>query len=240
MHTQRYLLNRILFYKIKRYINYFLFLILLLDSITCFAFTENEKQWLGINSNQTLTEHWNTFILAQIRLIDKSHPWEVGLLEGGIGYHFVKNQSFWLGYRWSGHNPNNGFHQENSLFLQLIKEISLTPSDLIILRTRLEEREHSHSSQINVRLRQRLGLQIDKELIVHLRPFLYDELFFQVHPTQFTSHKFVSENRIFLGFNLFTSDTAWWEIGYINQFRMKTPQESQNTMSHVVSIIYNF
>jgi hypothetical protein len=173
-------------------------------------------------------------------LKNQSHPWQVGLLEGGVGYHFVKSQSFWMGYRWAGHNPHNVFYQENRLFQQFIDEISLTTSDLIVLRTRLEEIKHGNSSQISVRLRQRLALQMERELIVNIRPFLYDEIFFQLHNTQYTTNKLFSENRIFIGFNLYISNKSWWEIGYINQFQMKTPQDTQDIMSHIASFTYNF
>lgn len=162
------------------------------------------------------------------------------MLEGGLGHHFVKTQSLWIGYRWAGHNPYNGFYQENRLFQQFISEMTLTTSDQIISRTRLEEIEHGNSSQISIRLRQRLALQMERELISNVKPFLYDEIFFQLHNTQYTSNKLISENRIFIGFNLFTSHKNWWEIGYINQYEMKTSQDKQNTMSHIASFTYNF
>ena len=225
----------------KKYVNFLLFsTLLLINSVSCFALSQDEKLWLGVNSKQTLTEHWATLIFSQMRLKNQSHPWQVGLLEGGVGYYFIKSQSLWLGYRWSGHNPYNGFYQENRLFQQFIDEISLTTSDLIFLRTRLEEIERGNSSQISIRLRQRLALQMERELIVNVRPFLYDEIFFQLHNTLYTTNKLVSENRIFIGFNLYISHNAWWEIGYINQFQMQTPQDSQNIMNHIASFTYNF
>lgn len=223
----------------RRYLNHCLF-ILLISSSNCFALSQNEKLWLGINSKQTLNEHWTTFIFTQMRAINKSHPWQAGLVEGGIGYHYVKNQSFWVGYRWTGHHPYNGFYQENRFFQQFISEMNLTPSDQIVSRTRLEEIEHGNSSQISIRLRQRLALEMERTFICNtIRPFLYDELFFQLHDTQYTPNKLISENRIFIGVNLYTSHTTWWEIGYINQFQMKTPQDSQYAMSHIASFTYN-
>ena len=187
-----------IFNLMKKYLE-FIFFILLFFSLNCFAFTQNEKLWLGANWKQTLTDHWSTYIFSQLRFINESHPWQMGLLEGGIGYHFIKNQSFWIGYRWSGHNPYNGFYQENRLFQQSINELHLVPSD-IVFRTRLEEVERENSRQISIRLRQRLSLIINHELKPHVKPFLYEEIFFQLHPTDYTTNKLISENRIFVGF----------------------------------------
>jgi hypothetical protein len=225
---------------IQKYSNHLLFLSLLFNLTNSFAFSQDEKLWLGVNAKQTLSQHWATFIFSQIRLKNQPHPLQVGLLEGGVGYHFVKSQSFWVGYRWSGHNPYNGFYQVNRLFQQFIYEINPAPSDQIVLRSRLEEIKHGNSSQISVKLRQRVAWQIKKELVVNVRPFLYDEFFFQLHNTQYTSNKLINENRIFIGFNFYSSKKVWWEIGYINQYQLKTPQDNQNIMSHVVSFTYNF
>jgi hypothetical protein len=46
----------------KKNLNHFLFLFVLLNWINCFALSQDEKLWVGVNSKQALTEHWATFI----------------------------------------------------------------------------------------------------------------------------------------------------------------------------------
>jgi|GEM_PF-4990842 len=218
----------------------FCFVCLLFISINCFATNQNEKLWLGVNALQPLSNNkkWLYFIFSQLRFINKSHPWQVGLVEGGIGYRLTDQGTLWAGYRWSGHHPNNGFFQENRLFQQWIAHRNVTSSHRVISRVRLEETERGDSSQISIRLRQRVALELKRDYL-SVFPFLYDEVFFQLKNTDYTSNKFVNENRVFIGFNLYTSHKTWWEIGYINQYEMRRPQQTQNSMSHIVSLVYN-
>lgn len=208
----------------------------------CFAMAQDERLWFAINSQQTLSNNkkWLSFIFSQLRFINQAHPWQMVLLEGGMGYRLQDAETIWLGYRWTGRNPYNGFIQENRLFQQFIQQKNLTNVDKIIFRTRLEEIEHGNSSQIAIRLRERVALELMREYFLKLFPFLYDEIFMQLKSTNYTSNKFVNENRLFLGFNLYASEQTWWEIGYINQFQLRTPQAAQNTMSHIASFTYNF
>ena len=155
-----------------------------------------------------------------------------------MGYRLIDDDSVWLGYRWTGHNPYNNFYQENRLFEQLIHQKKFAYNDRFIARTRLEEIQRSNSNQISLRLRQRMAVEL-RRYSSKFFPFLYDEVFFQLNNTSYTSNNFVSENRLFIGGNFITSRNTWWEIGYINQFQMHTPQASQNIMSHIISVTYN-
>lgn len=216
--------------------------------IMCFpaigwALEQNEKLWLALNNQHYLSadKKYLSFIYTQLRLINQSHPIQLGLIEGGIGYRYLDHHSVWVGYRWSGIRPNDGFYQENRIFQQIISIVQ--PDDLhqFIFRSRLEEIEHTNQSQISLRLRERIAMEIKKS-IMHpkLFPFYYEELFFQLNHTQYTPSKFISQNRLFLGFNLYAGNETWWEIGYLNQFQIHTPSQFQNQMSHIISITYSY
>lgn len=222
-----------------------LFTIITFFSISqkCLALDELKRFWLAINAQQTLSEDkkWLSFLYSQLRLIDQSHPWQATIFETGIGYRLLNDKSIWFGYRWTGNNPNNGFSQQNRLFQQFIWQMKLGKQERIIFRARLEESQLSHQSQIAFRFRQRVALELDHAFIYSkLFPFFYDEVFFQLNNTNYTSSKFVSQNRVFVGFNFHLSKENWWEIGYINQFQMRTPLNNQNLLSHILSLTYNF
>jgi hypothetical protein len=208
-----------------------------------FALDQNEKLWLAINSQQKLTadKKWLSFIYSQFRFINKTQPWQTGLIEGGLGYHVLEDSSIWVGYRWSAQNPNNGFFQENRLFQQFLGITRTRMGHQLIARTRLEEVQRGNESKIALRFRQRFGIEINKSFIFsHVFPVLYEEIFFQLNQTHYTSHTFFSENRIFLGLNFYETKNTWLEIGYMNQYQMHTPLITQNQMSHVLSLTYNF
>jgi len=212
-----------------------------LVSSKALALNQYAKQWFGISVQHTIDKNkqWHSFLYSQLRIIDQSHPVESGLLEGAIGYQLPNEKNIWMGYRLTGRNPSNGFYEENRLFQQIISQ---HPTDLyrFILRTRLEEIARTDSCQIALRLRERLAIEARQSSWRNASLFAYDEVFFQLnHPTFMTS-AFLGENRLFLGFNLRTSQSTWWEIGYINQYQVHTPQQSQNRMSHIITLTYNF
>jgi hypothetical protein len=209
-----------------------------------FALTQYEKLWLGVNGLHSLSQDkkWVSFIFTQLRLIDLSHPVQTGLLEGGIGYYFWKQDTIWMGYRYMGQNPYNNYYTENRLFQQIInvRRPEFLPVTYTTLRTRVEEIQRTDQPQIAVRLRERIAFETKQILFQKARPFIYDEFFVPLNHTNYTAHTVISENRIFLGVNWYRTKQSWWEIGYINQYQVNTPLQKQNQMSHILSITYNY
>lgn len=216
-------------------------IIVLLVSSPVLALDQNEKLWTGLNVLRPLTNDrkWVYLVFSQFRFIDQSHPLQIYLLEGGVGRHVTPAASLWMGYRWSGHQPYNGFFQTNRLFQQLLLEVFNTDSARMLSRSRIEEISQSHQSQPSFRYRQRIYTEFKNRHVGMINPLVYDEVFFQLNKTDYTTHQFVSENRVFIGINLWHQPHAFWEIGYINQYEWRSPLNSQNAMSHVLSINYN-
>jgi hypothetical protein len=230
-------------FSIKKHFILIWLLIILVIFKNCFALDEHARLWPAINSQQTLSKDkkWLSFIYSRFQFIDQSHPWQAILLESGIGYKLAVNQSIWLGYRWTGQNPYNDFYTENRLFQQIIWEEKLDKLQRIIFRSRLEEIQRTNQRQISLRFRERIAFEWwHLSFFNKISPFVYDEVFFQLTKTDYTTHDFFSENRIFIGFNFLISKSSWWEVGYINQFNVPTPSNNQDQMSHILSITYNF
>ncbi len=207
------------------------------------ALEQNEKLWLGINVEKPLTsdKRWMYLIFTQARLINQSPTWQTQLVEGAVGYNILHaTLRVWLGYRWALLDPPNGFMQENRFWQQIIWTAERDNKNTVVLRSRLEESVYSRRSQPSFRLRERFLAEFWHRYFGVLNPLVYEELFFPLNKTSYTSHQLISQNRLFLGFNLRTASNAFWEIGYINQYQMHTPQNPQNAMSHVVSVTYIF
>lgn len=205
------------------------------------ALEQYERAWFGIMAQQSYEKDpkWLSYIFSQLRVVNDSRPWHSILLEGAVGYQLAPTENIWIGYRWTGRNLYNDFFQENRLFQQNISQIK---SDLyrVIIRTRLEQITLSNNSKIGLRFRERFAFEIKYPLFENALPYLYDEVFFRLNRTAFLPESFLGENRLFLGFNLYVTPTIWWEIGYMNQFQVKAPQQTQNQMSHILSVTYNF
>ncbi len=221
-----------------RGILFFCFLFFTQNSI---ALEQNGKQWLGINTQNAFGEDHQKlyYIFSQLRFVDQTHPWEAILLEGGLGHRLSDHSDMWLGYRWTGRNPFHDFFQENRLIQQIISRKKMDLYHFSI-RSRLEEINRTNNSQIALRLRERVAVEIQHYFFKNARPLFYDELFFELTRTSYQPGQFVGENRLFLGFNFYQTPQTWWEIGYINQFLVKTPQQTQNQMNHILSVTYSF
>lgn len=220
---------------------------LIVFSIFCltqnsFAVEQNGKQWLGIYTQHAFSRDPQTlyYVFSQLRFIDQQHSWQSMLLEGGLGHRLSDHSDMWLGYRWTGRNPYNDFFQENRLIQQMIsrKKMNLYRFSF---RSRLEEITHTNSGQIALRLRERLSIEINHPIFNNTSlPYFYDEMFFELNRTNYQPQNFIGENRLFIGFNYYITPKTWWEFGYINQFQVKNPQQTQNQMSHILSLLYNF
>jgi hypothetical protein len=207
-----------------------------------FALEQNEKLWAGINVERPLSEDnkWFYLLYTQTRLINKSHPWQSTLFEGAVGYLLLPNNRIWLGYRWTAHNPNNGFFESNRLWQQYVFLKEDDELRRIVLRSRLEEIEYTNQSQISFRFRERVSFEQKSHYFGALNPFIYDEAFFQLNETNYSSNRFLSENRLFLGCNWYLPSKNFWEIGYINQYLFNPNRNNQNVMDHVLSFSFNF
>jgi hypothetical protein len=219
-----------------------LIILLIFSSNIAFALQHDEKLWLALNLQSELSQDKKVlgFVFTQLRTINRSHPVQAGLIEGALGYRIIGNDTIWIGYRWTGIDPYNRFFQENRLFQQHLAIFKPHPLYQFILRTRLEEIQRTNQSQIYIRGRERLALEIRKKcLFDDLFPFFSDEVFVNVNRVNYVANQFFDENRLFIGFNLYTGHRSWWEIGYINEYEIRAPNQTQNQMSHILSVTYN-
>ena len=218
-----------------------IFLLCITFTSAALALTQQEKLWLGIGATRNLSNDgkWKYLVFSQARYINESEPWQSMLIEGGIGNVLNRYVSIWMGYRFTERNPADGFNPENRLFEQVVSTFMLPNSNELVYRARLEESSIRDASSISLRLRHRLAFSHNEPIFYHLEPFLYEEIFTQLIRTSFTPNYFITENRVFIGFNWRLENKQWVEIGYMNQFQMRLSNQSQNMMSHVLVAIYN-
>jgi hypothetical protein len=216
------------------------FFVILLLMRSAFALQTSERLWVGAMVEKPLIpdRQWSYLIFTQLRYINQSQAWQSALLEGALGYYLTPRQSLWFGYRYSLLTPPDGYRPENRLWQQMTWVAVMNDHNTVILRNRIEETKYAYQSQISVRLRERLLVEWWQHYFGALNPLVYDEVFFQLSKTNYTSSRLINQNRLFLGVNVRASTDHFWEVGYINQYLMRTPQQTQNSMNHIISITY--
>src|SRR3990167_1959391 len=210
--------------------------VLLIPISHAFALVQNDGLWASFLVQRPIAEtsKWHYLFYSSMRFLDEDHPWKTAILEGGAGYTLVPDRAIWVGYRWVGENPNYGFSQSNILFQQFVCGWTDASSNHGHVRSRLEEISPNHESHLSYRLRERFFLRVPTSYFGGFEPTFFDEVFFQLNKTDYTSHQLVSQNRLFLGFYYYLTPGSFWEVGYINQYLFSTPQRREGHMNHIL------
>ena len=221
---------------------YIVVLSLFFIPLKLFALEQSEKFWFAFSTQHPFQQNpaWSYQIYGQMRFINDTHALQLMIGEFWIGYRINEAYQLGTGARLSGNNPDNDFYQVLRLFEQLIWKVPTPSSYSLTLRTRFEALGQSNSNQIALRIREKVTLEWLKAYWGAINPLVYDELYVPIIATNYTPHNFFGENRLFLGVNWRTSKTKFWEIGYINQYQSKRPNQVNRQMSHVFSLTYNF
>ena len=201
----------------------------------------NGNLWSSIKFNGTL-KNPNLLYIFQIhgRFRVKKPIFKQAIFRAGFGYAINKHFSLWLGYDYipSIDPEDTAINREQRFWQQLKIEINQNRKVSFISRTRLEQRDNLQASGISLRLRQRFTLRFTHTINHEITPTIYDEIFFNLTHPAWASKDSIDQNRLFLGFSFPTSKHTSLEIGYINQIRVRDPN---NIMDNIlwVSLLVN-
>lgn len=215
-------------------------IVLTIISQNVLGLDRHTKLWLTMNAQRAIEpeKKWLTSIHSQLRFIDREHRFESAVVEPSIGYQFT-DFVFWLGYRWSKRVGVRPYFQENRLYQQITFN-SKNNDVTYTFRSRVEEIYRSNQTQLASRIRQRMAAELPCTIFENAYPYFYDEIFLPLNKTEYISRKFISENRLFVGFNYYQTKITWLEIGCILQYESPTPRNRQPQLSHILSISLNF
>lgn len=206
------------------------------------AHVERAKIWLGVLGQKPFCPEskWLWSFNGQTRFIAERESFEGAFVEPLIGYKF-NGKSFWVGnrYLYANNKPRPSF-SENRLVQQIIYPLNINENKWSF-RFRVEESFRNNQKQVNLRYRQRVAVEFPRFVFCdNPKPFIFNESFITLNKTNYTSHQFVHENRLFLGVNYYLNKKSWWEIGYLFQYTARRPQNPNYELNHVLYIIYNF
>jgi hypothetical protein len=210
-------------------------------STPAWALFQYGSLWLSINNQNYLSKdkQWVYLFNSQSRFVNRDHPLETLLAQGSVGYSLNPRQRVWVGYYWADFRPYHHDFQEQRLFEEFYWTLEDDSNSRVATRTRIEENKFTNHDQVIVIWRQMLAREMMKLYFGHLNPLFYEEMFVHLNNPTYASRHFLNENRVFIGFNYYISQKAFWRIGYINQLVMGTPHSS-SVMMHVLAINYTF
>lgn len=195
-----------------------------------FATIQQSHYWTDVDFYGNIFHHkkWLYELNLQDRFNARKNRDELNVVTGGVGYEYLPNLSFWLGYKWVSNNHIIGIKQENRIWEQIIWQIINSKSINLSSRTRLEQRKLTGQPQWGSRLREKGTLAFPMIINKKLIPVIYDEIFLNLNNPTWVKSKTLNQNRLFLGFNIISSKNTYFQIGYLNQYSFTHPVNVNN------------
>lgn len=198
------------------------------------ALIEETKQWSDFNIQGPFSKDspWLYWAAIQNRLIDHVDYFDDLNMQGGIGYSVLNNLSFWQGYQWFSNNQMSDLGQENRLWQMMVYTPINNPQLRVISRSRMEERRLESSGQWGFRFRERVNVVLPQKIFHRYSPEIYDEILIKLNqPDWISSNNTFDQNRFFVGIQFPTSRISYLELGYINQYLIREPE---NIMANII------
>lgn len=167
----------------------------------------------------------------QIRFIDDSYKFNQFLFLTGLGYQINPNMVLLAGPGWIiTENTQGVTNNEFRIWEQLNWNILPNQSLSLISRTRLEQNQRINNAGVAVVLRERMWLRIPFKNWEGHSLSLFDEVFFNLTQPKWTTQRFFSQNRAFLGIGTQLSPSTILDVGYLNQYQLTSPIQLSNVL----------
>lgn len=199
----------------RRKIILFIFLCNLYTTIS-FAAQHIDKLW----SSFTLNGNYNLFLYylePQLRLAYADNPFQQFMTNVGGGYAVTPEWQFWFGETFSEDSQDAvpGSLDEYRLWEQILWNHPIQ-DNLLVSRTRLEERKSLNFTEWSIRIRERISFT--KPLLKNLSFVISDEFFFNLNHTNWIVTKTFDQNRAYVGLEQQLSSNSYLSAGYMNQY----------------------
>lgn len=205
------------------------------------AALQHEGLWFGVNNQEHFANHYQWVYLehAQVRLMNIVHPVQALLVENNVGYTFNPQQHLWLGYLFVDTDVTHKEAVEHHLVEQFSWKLVDGVDKRLSSRSRFEQVVYTNQSQNLVLFRQLWAYEIVALYAGRVNPLVYDELFFHLNNPRYESEHFLSQNRAFIGANVYPSEQSYWRVGYLNQY-ISGHHQRKPEMNHLLSLTYVF
>jgi hypothetical protein len=198
--------------------------------------------WTQINTDGKITadERWTYFTDIQFRYHASNFHLDSTLPEAGIGYHFTKSSSAWIGYQLQLNSTPFNKSNNHHYFQQFLWHTSFPPIvNQFSIRSRLEERTNTVTAGTNLRWRERFTF-LFRELskFPQLEPVVYDEIFINLRKTDWAYPATIPQNRLFIGLHFPITPQATMDLGYLNQY-LAAQHHNEALINHILFVGLN-
>lgn len=180
-------------------------------------------KYLGPLGNSTAAKlYWD----AHLNFIDDKYKFEQAYASVGAGYQTSATlQLFLINSYVISEKLNGTMQQEYRLWQQTNWVITDNYQYSLLSRTRLEARKNFAAAPIALRLREQLTIRIPIQNLPHYYYMLFDEVFFNLNHPYWVGNSFFDQNRAFIGISKDVSKLISVDIGYLNQYVLRTPHQ---------------
>lgn len=222
-----------------RFYQYCCVLIAILFCQTTFA-TNHTENWNTAIITGTLIKNTNFkyYIQPELGFEDDKYVYRSANLFLGAGYQFSPIITLWLMDSWHNRRRTNGdFENLNTIRQQLDWHPIIKDSFTLTCLTRLEERKNYAEPQWAIRLRERIILRVPFKFWENHSFVTFNEIYFDLtNPPWINSNSFIGQNHAFIGIGTKLSNTVSFDLGYLNQYQLRT---TGNQINNVLYLLFN-
>lgn len=154
------------------------------------------------------------------------------ILRPAVGHQLMDRLAVYAGYAWLATYADEGANRhEHRTWQQLVWNAPVPQGWALSLRPRLEQRfaQGGNDTGHRVRVSARGAYAPHPAFMI----VAWDEFFYQINNTDWGASSGFDQNRAFLGLGLPTTSTARVEVGYLNVFLKRSPD---NHLDHNLAI----
>jgi hypothetical protein len=197
---------------------------------------EHEKSWTNFNLNGSLfhSKKFKYLLGSEIRLVDRNPAYENSIVTTGLGYKVNDNLLLWGALQQHFPYRMNHVVAEKRLFERVSWRLLNAPSVILWSHSQLEEKiKKVKSTYWRERVRERAVLTFPKIFGKKVVPVLWDEVFIILERAGPTREPTLEQNRLFGGLDLYFKDSAFLEVGYMNQHLFRQRGDESNHIAYV-------
>lgn len=216
--------------------------LLMLSSLPLFTTAHtvtHTKEWntATIIGSFTADKQWKYTLQPTLRFRDDKYKYESTLLFAGLGYQANTDTTVWLlGGRTNNRRTSGNIENVNVIRQQTDVILADNAIAKATYTNRLEARKNTSESEWAYRVREMLTARLPfASWQGHCLTLINEAIFSINHPAWINSTSLLEQNRAFIGIGTTLSSQVSFDIGYLNQYQIRQPNE----MSNILFLFFN-
>jgi hypothetical protein len=205
-----------------------------------FAVTQHTESWNSaiITGSLSKDKKLKYYIQPGLSFEDDKYKYRGTNLYLGFGYQTSPDIIVWLMNGWFNRLRPSGSYLNTDTIRQELDWNAITTGPFTLLSvSRLEERKNYSEPEWQIRFKEKLILRAPFNFWQNHSFVTFDEVFFTFNnPAWINCNSFFEKNNAFVGVGTRISEYVSFDLGYLNQFEMKT---TGNQVNNVLYLMFN-